>query len=154
MKTIMNINNIEKEIIFEPHEYLLDVLRRYDYASVRRGCDTNSCSVCTILIDDKPVQSCSFFAARVGEHKITTVEGVQDEAKKIGELLISEGVDQCGYCSPAFVMTLMGLKREFENPTDDDILDYFMGNLCRCSGYVGQLKAIKLFLEVENESNK
>lgn len=149
MKAIININDYEKEIIFEPHEYLLDVLRRYDYASIRRGCDTNSCSVCTVLMDGKPVHACSFFAARVGDHKITTVEGVQEEAKKIGELLINEGVDQCGYCSPAFVLTLIGLKNELENPSDEEILDYFMGNLCRCSGYVGQLTAIKSYLGVE-----
>lgn len=149
MKAIMNINDSEKEITFEPHEYLLDVLRRYGYASIRRGCDTNSCSVCTVLLDGKPVHSCSFFAARVGKHKITTVEGVEEEAKKIGKFLINEGVDQCGYCSPAFVMTLVGLKNELKDPSDEEILDYFMGNLCRCSGYVGQLKAIKLYLEVE-----
>lgn len=154
MKAIININNIEREVTFEPHEYLLEVLRRYNYMSLRRGCDTNSCSVCTILLDGRPVHSCSFFAARVGNHKITTVEGVEEEAKRIGELLINEGIDQCGYCSPGFVMTLIGLKNELKNPSDQEIIDYFMGNLCRCTGYVGQLTAIKSYLEVSNESSK
>ncbi len=149
MKAIININNTQKEMSFGPDEYLLDVLRRYGYMSIRRGCDTNSCSVCTILVDGKPIHSCSFFTARVGTHKITTVEGVEEEAKRIGEFLIGEGVDQCGYCSPGLVMTLIGLKNELKNPSDEEILDYLMGNLCRCSGYVGQLTAIRAYLEGE-----
>jgi len=149
MKAIVNINNQDRELIFEPHEYLLDVLRRYGFLSVRRGCDTTSCSVCTILVDGKPVHSCSYLAARAEGHKITTVEGVEEEARKIAKLLMDEGVDQCGYCSPGFVMTLIGLKNENENPSDEEILDYFMGNLCRCSGYVGQLTAIKKYLGVK-----
>lgn len=149
MKAVININGHDRELNFEPHEYILDVLRRYGYSSVRRGCDTTSCSVCTILVDDKPVHSCSYFAARAEGRKVTTVEGVKEEAEKIAKLLIDEGVDQCGYCSPGFVMTLMGLKNELKNPTDEEILDYFMGNLCRCTGYVGQLTAIKKYLEVK-----
>lgn len=149
MKITVNINGQDRELSFEPHENLLEVLRRYGYSSIRKGCDTTSCSICTILVDDKPVHSCSYLAARAEGHKVTTVEGVKEEAEKIAELLIEEGVDQCGYCSPGFVMTLMGLKNELENPTDEEILDYFMGNLCRCTGYVGQLTAIKKYLEVK-----
>lgn len=149
MKAVININGRDRELSFEPHENLLEVLRRYGYSSIRKGCDTTSCSVCTILIDDKPIHSCSYLAARAEGHKITTVEGVEEEAEKIANLLIDEGVDQCGYCSPGFVMTLMGLKNELKNPTDEEILDYFMGNLCRCTGYVGQLTAIKKYLEVK-----
>lgn len=149
MKITVNINGQDRELSFEPHETLLEVLRRYGYSSIRKGCDTTSCSVCTILVDDKPVHSCSYLAARAEGHKVTTVEGVKDEAEKIAKFLIEEGVDQCGYCSPGFVMTLMGLKNELKNPTDEEILDYFMGNLCRCSGYVGQLTAIKKYLEVK-----
>lgn len=149
MKAVININGQDRELSFEPHENLLEVLRRYGYSSIRKGCDTTSCSVCTILVDDKPVHSCSYLAARAERHKVTTVEGVKEEAEKIAKLLIEEGVDQCGYCSPGFVMTLMGLKNELKNPTDEEILDYFMGNLCRCTGYVGQLTAIKKYLEVK-----
>lgn len=149
MKATININNQDRELTFQPHEYLLDVLRRYGYLSVRKGCDTTSCGVCTILIDDKPMHACSYLAARAEGHKVTTVEGVAEEAKRIATFLVEEGVDQCGYCSPAFVMTIMGLKNEIKNPTNEEILDYFMGNLCRCSGYIGQLTAIKKYLEVE-----
>lgn len=149
MKITVNINGQDRELSFEPHENLLEVLRRYGYSSIRKGCDTTSCSICTILVDDKPIHSCSYLAARAEGHKVTTVEGVEEEAAKIAKLLIEEGVDQCGYCSPGFVMTLMGLKNELKNPTDEEILDYFMGNLCRCTGYVGQLTAIKKYLEVK-----
>lgn len=149
MKGIININGIDKEVTFEPSEHLLDLLRRYGFSSVRRGCETTSCSVCTVLMDDKPVHSCSIFAARAEGHRITTVEGVQEEAKKIGEIMINSGIDQCGYCSPGFVITLVGMKNELKNPTDEEIKDYFMGNLCRCTGYVGQLKAIRRYFEGE-----
>jgi aerobic carbon-monoxide dehydrogenase small subunit len=149
MKAVININGQDKEVSFKPHEYLLDVLRRYGYSSLRRGCETTSCSVCTVLMDDKPVHSCAIFAARAEGHKITTVEGVKAEAEKVAKLLMDEGADQCGYCSPGFVMTVIGMKNELKNPTDEEIKDYFMGNLCRCTGYVGQLTAIKSYLEVE-----
>lgn len=153
MKSVININGSTLEIEYEPHEYLLDVLRRYGYYSLRRGCDTMTCGACTILVDGRAKTSCSYLAARAEGHEITTIDGVNKEATKIANLLRGEGVDQCGYCGPGLVMTILAYKNELEaredNPTDDEILEYFQGNLCRCTGYVRQLKVIKEYLGVE-----
>jgi aerobic carbon-monoxide dehydrogenase small subunit len=149
MRITLNINGEERMVDVQPHEYILDVLRKLGYSSVRKGCETTSCSVCTVLMDGKPIHSCAVFAAKCEGHEILTVEGVQEEAKKVAELIVEEGVDQCGYCSPGYIMTLMGMKNELKNPTDEEIKHYFMGNLCRCTGYVGQLKAVRRYLGVE-----
>ncbi len=147
MKINVTVNKIEKTFDIEPHEAILEVLRRYGYLSVKRGCDTGNCGVCTILIDNTPINSCSFLAARADGLSITTVEGVKEEAEKIANCLVTEGVDQCGFCSPALVLSTIAMKSELVNPTDDDILHYLTGNLCRCTGYVGQLRAIRKYLE-------
>lgn len=153
MRSIVIVNNEELEIEYYPDEYILEVLRRYGYKSLRRGCDTMTCGACTILVDGKVQTSCSYFAARAEGHSITTIEGVQEEGTKIAEMLRNEGVDQCGYCGTGLVMTIIGYKNEIENrtedPTDDEILEYFQGNLCRCTGYVRQLKVIKEYVGVK-----
>lgn len=149
MKINVKVNGEVKEFEIEAHEFLTEVLRRYGYLSVKRGCETGSCGVCTILMDGSPVPSCVLLAAKADGHELTTVEGVQEEATKIAEILTSEGVDQCGFCSPGFVLTVLGLKNELSNPTDEEIKHYLSGNLCRCTGYVGQLRAVKKYLGVE-----
>lgn len=148
MQVNVTINGAKKTLDIKPDEYLVEVLRRYDYLSVKKACDTGSCGVCTILIDDQPVLSCSFLAVRADGRKITTIEGVQEEANIIGEYLVDEGVDQCGFCSPGLIMTLIGMKKEMTDPTEEKITRYLNGNLCRCTGYVGQLRGIKKYMEV------
>jgi carbon-monoxide dehydrogenase small subunit len=80
--------------------------------------------------------------------QITTIEGIQKEAKEFASFLVKEGAEQCGYCSPGFIMTVLAMKKELEQPTEEEILHYLTGNLCRCTGYAGQLRAIKKYLEV------
>lgn len=147
MKVTLNINGEDKVLEIKPHDYILDVLRQVGLHSVRRGCETSSCSVCTILMDGKPIHSCSIFAARCEGHKIVTVEGSGSEGRRFAELIVENGVDQCGYCSPGFILTVLGMKNELKNPTDDEIKHYLVNNLCRCTGYEGQLRAIRKFLE-------
>lgn len=150
MKVTLNINGKNHEIEIKPHDYILDVLRKIGCHSVRRGCETSSCSVCTILIDGKPVHSCSTFAARCEGHEIVTVDGIGDEGIRLAKIIVECGVDQCGYCSPGFILTVMGMKNELKEPTDDEIKHYLVNNLCRCTGYEGQLRAIKRFLREVN----
>ncbi|MCY6959281.1 (2Fe-2S)-binding protein [Clostridium brassicae] len=147
MKIQLKVNEIDKVFDVEPGEMLADVLNRYKY-TVRRGCDTGSCGLCTILLNGKPITSCSYLAVRAGGHSITTIDGVQEKAKEIGEFLVAEGVDQCGYCSPGFVMNVIAMEKELKNPTEEEINHYLVGNLCRCSGYVGHLRALKKYLGV------
>lgn len=145
----VDINGVKKTFDIKPHEYLLDVLRNNGYLSVKRGCDKGACGVCTVLVDGEPTLSCSFLAARADGKEIITIEGVQDQAKEVGEFLVSEGVDQCGYCSPGLILTVIAMKKQLENPTEESIKQFLSGNLCRCTGYVGQLRAIKKYMGVK-----
>lgn len=149
MKIKLILNNDERVFEVEPGEMLVDVLRRYGFTSVRRGCDTGACGVCTVLLDGKPIPSCSTLAVRVENHHVTTVEGVQEEAERIGQFLTAEGVEQCGFCSPGFVLTSIAMKRQLKNPTLEDMKHFLVGNLCRCSGYEGHIRALKKYMEVE-----
>lgn len=145
----VNVNGANKTFDIEPHEYLLDVLRKNGYLSVKRGCDTGACGVCTVLVDGAPTLSCSFLAAKAEGKKIITIEGAAEHAKEIGKFLVDEGVDQCGYCSPGLILTVIAMKTQLENPTEESIKHYLTGNLCRCTGYVGQIRAIMKYMGVE-----
>lgn len=149
MKIDINVNNKNMQFDIEGDEFLVDTLRRYGFYSVKKGCDTGNCGLCTVWIDEKPVLSCSTLSVRVEGKRITTLEGVQKEAKEFAEFLVKEGAEQCGFCSPGFTMTVLAMKRELSNPTEEEILHYLTGNLCRCTGYMGQLRAVKKYLGVE-----
>lgn len=125
---------------------LIDFLRAHGCYSVKRGCETSNCGLCTVLMDGKPILSCSILAARVAGHQIQTLEGLQEEAKEFIEFIADQGADQCGFCNPGFVMNTVALLRENPDPTDDEIRAFLSGNLCRCSGYDGQLRGIRAFL--------
>lgn len=150
MKINLKVNGVNKTFLIEPHEYLLDVLRRYGYQSVRRGCDNTSCGVCTVLLDGSPVPSCSLLAARVDQREVTTVEGIEREAEKLAHYFGELGADQCGFCNPSMALTVYALKKENKNASEEEIKSYLVGNLCRCTGYVAQHEAIKKYLGDES----
>ena len=145
IKIILNGKSVTDFI--EPDLILLDFLRKHGCYSVKRGCDTSNCGLCTVLLDDKPVLSCSMLAARADGHKIFTLEGLQEEASDFVDFIADQGADQCGFCNPGLVMNTIALLRENPNPTDDEIKAFLAGNLCRCSGYDGQLRGIRKYLE-------
>lgn len=132
-------------------EFLVDTLRKQGQSSVRRGCDTSCCGLCTVWIDGKPKLSCSVLSWSVNGKTITTIEGVQAEAEEFAHVLAAEGAEQCGFCSPGFIMTVLAMKRELQNPNEAQIIHYLTGNLCRCTGYMGQLRAVKKYLGVTDE---
>lgn len=125
---------------------LLDFLREKGCYSVKRGCDTSNCGLCTVLMDGKPILSCSMLAARADGQSIQTLEGLQEEAAPFVGFIADQGADQCGFCNPGFVMNTIALLRENPDPTDDEIRAFLAGNLCRCSGYDGQLRGIRSYL--------
>lgn len=129
---------------------LLDFVRAHGCYSVKRGCETSNCGACTVFLDDKTVLSCSVPAMRADGKTVTTLEGLQDEAKEFGEFIADQGADQCGFCNPGFVMNALALFRENPNPSEEEIKEYLAGNLCRCSGYEGQLRGIQEFLKRKN----
>lgn len=125
---------------------LLDFLRDKGCLSVKRGCDTSNCGLCTVLMDEKPILSCSTLAVRADGRSIQTLEGLQEEAQDFVGFIADQGADQCGFCNPGFVMNTIALLRENPDPTDDEIRAFLAGNLCRCSGYDGQLRGIRNYL--------
>ena len=131
----------------EADTVLLDFLREQGCLSVKRGCDTSNCGLCTVLMDGKPILSCSTLAARADGHEIDTLEGLQAEAEDFVGFIADQGADQCGFCNPGYVMNTIALLRENPDPTDKEILAFLAGNLCRCSGYDGQLRGIRAFLD-------
>ena len=141
----LNGKKIEDEI--EPDTPLLEYVRSKGCLSVKRGCETSNCGLCTLWIDEKPVLSCTILAVRADGKRVTTLEGLQDEAKEFGKFMAEEGADQCGYCNPGFIMNVLAMVKELKEYTDEDIKEYLVGNLCRCTGYMGQFRAVKKFLD-------
>lgn len=148
MKITFNLNNEYKEIHITPSDKLYDVLKKCGINSVKKSCGTGSCGACTVLLDGKPIASCSYLAAKVDGHSIITVEGIRDEVKKLAKFMTEEGAVQCGFCNPSLSLTVFSMKKELKNLTEENIDKYLVGNLCRCSGYQSQTRAIKKYLEV------
>lgn len=127
---------------------LLDFLRSQGCVSVKRGCETSNCGLCTVWLDEKPVLSCNVPAARVEGRRVTTLEGLRAQAEEFGGYLADEGGEQCGFCNPGFIMNVLAMERELTGEaTDEEILEYLSGNLCRCTGYVSQLRAIRRWMK-------
>ena len=133
---------------------LIDFVRNHGCYSVKRGCETSNCGLCTVFLDEKPVLSCSVLAARADGHKVDTLEGLQEEAEEFGSFIAGQGAEQCGFCNPGMIMNAIALFRENPDPSDDEIREYLAGNLCRCSGYEGQLRGIRSEEHTLNSSHK
>ena len=140
------LNGVKVSADVAPDTLLLDLVRSLGCKSVKRGCETSNCGLCTVFLDDKPVLSCSVLAARADGRRVTTLEGLQEEAAEFGGFIADQGAEQCGFCNPGFIMNAIALFREKEYPTVEEIKEYLAGNLCRCSGYEGQLRGIQNFL--------
>lgn len=146
MEMTLNLNGKNITDHIDADSLLIDFVRKHGCYSVKRGCETANCGLCTVLMDGKPILSCSMLTARAAGHRIQTLEGLQEEAKEFVGFIADQGADQCGFCNPGFVMNTVALLRENPNPTDDESRAYLAGNLCRCSGYEGQLRGIRAFL--------
>lgn len=141
------LNGVNRNAEIQPDTLLIDFLREQGCFSVKRGCETANCGLCTVLMDERPVLSCSTLAARIEGKKIVTLEGMQREAQEFGSFLANEGAEQCGFCNPGFIMNVFAMLAEIKDPTEEQIKEYLAGNLCRCSGYEGQLRGIHAFME-------
>ena len=150
VKLWINGKMVQDEVA--PDTTLYTYLRNKGYKSVKCGCETANCGLCTVWVDDVSVLSCSMLVARMDGKKVTTLEGLQDEAEEFGMILAREGAEQCGSCSPGLIMNVLRMKRELENPTEESVKHYLAGNLCRCTGYMGQLRAIKKYLGISEEA--
>ena len=140
------LNGIQRQEEVDPGMLLIDFLREKGCYSVKRGCETANCGLCTVLMDEKPILTCSMLAVRIDGKKIVTLEGLQKEAEEFGTFLANEGAEQCGFCNPGFIMNVIAMLRELEEPDEEQIKEYLAGNLCRCSGFVSQTASILKYL--------
>ena len=153
MKINFWLNGVKKEAEISPDTMLLEFLRSLGCYSVKRGCETANCGLCTVLVNDKPMLSCSVLAARIDGKKVITMEGLQAESEEFGTFLANEGAEQCGFCNPGFIMNVLPMTKELEDPTEEEIKEYLAGNLCRCSGFVGQTRSILKYLKYKKNEN-
>ena len=149
MKIRFTLNGTNREIDIKPDMLLIDLVRQLGCYRVKRGCETSNCGLCTVLVDGKPVLSCSTPAARADGKDVVTLEGIEEEAAAFGRFLAGEGAEQCGFCSPGLIMNVLAMEKELSHPNEEEIKEYLAGNLCRCTGYMGQMRAIEKYLNRE-----
>ena len=154
MEIRFRLNGKQVQAEVRPDTVLLDLVRELGCYSVKRGCETANCGLCTVWLDGKPVLSCSTLDLRADGRHVTTLEGLQKEAEEFGMFLAAEGGEQCGFCSPGFIMNVLAMERELKDPTEDEIKEYLAGNLCRCSGYMSQLRAVKKYLDAKQKGGR
>lgn len=152
MQINMILNGKRIQAQAEPDELLIDFVRKQGCLSVKRGCETSNCGLCTVFLEDKPVLSCSVLALRAEGKRVVTLEGLQEEAAQFGAFIADQGAEQCGFCNPGFVINALALFRENPEPDEAEIREYLAGNLCRCSGYEGQLRGIQAYLQWKKEN--
>ncbi len=139
------INNVHRTLSVSPDESLLAALRRASYFSVKAGCDDGSCGVCIVLVNGKPVRSCKIKAVDMNGAAITTLEGLSqdDNLHPLQVAFMNTGAIQCGFCTPAQILSAKALLDHNLNPTDDEIRKALNGALCRCTGYVRGVDAVQ-----------
>ena len=141
------LNGRKVSAAIDADDSLYKVLRSLGMHSVKCGCETTNCGLCTVHMDGKAVLSCSVPAARCADREVTTLEGMQEEARRLGACLAGEGAEQCGFCAPGLMMNVFALAKENPHATEAEIDAFLAGNLCRCSGYVSQRRAVQKYLE-------
>jgi len=142
----LSVNGVKKTFKVKNDEFLLDALRRHGYKSVKKGCDTGDCGSCTVLLDGKPVLACLIPAFAAHGSDITSVEGLGTvrAPHPLQEAFVEAGAVQCGFCIPGMILASKSLLDAHPDPSEDEIKKYLDGNLCRCTGYVKQIKAVKM----------
>ncbi len=121
MNITMTLNGKKISADIDADMLLIDFVRDHGCYSVKRGCETSNCGLCTVFLDEKPVLSCSVLAARADGRTVTTLEGLQEEAKEFGAFIADQGAEQCGFCNPGFIMNALALFRENEYPEEEEI---------------------------------
>ena len=142
----MSLNDTERSVEIEPRELLIDVLReRFRMTGTKRSCDVQVCGACTVLVDGMPTSSCTTLCADVHNRHVTTIEGLAYEGRldPVQRAFIAHGALQCGFCTPGMILAVKSMLSLHENPSEDTIRHFLRGNICRCTGYVKILEAIK-----------
>jgi carbon-monoxide dehydrogenase small subunit len=150
MTITLTINGTRETLAIEPGEKLLDLLRREGHVGVKVGCGTGDCGACAVLLNGRAVNSCLVFAAKADGGEVVTIEGLERGGRlhPVQQAFLDEGGIQCGYCTPGMVISAVDLLSRNPNPTEDEIRQGLSGNLCRCTGYVKQIRAVERAAEM------
>ena len=143
---ILKINGTNLHVNASPDESLLSVLRdRLDLTGTKYGCGEGQCAACTVLLDEKPVHSCLTPVSAATNSSITTIEGLEKNGtlSHVQQAFVEEGAFQCGYCTSGMVLRATALLRETPHPTEDQIVSYMDGNICRCGVYPRIIAAVQ-----------
>jgi aerobic-type carbon monoxide dehydrogenase small subunit (CoxS/CutS family) len=144
MRVNLTINGAAEALEVRPGAMLLDLLREHGYMGVKRGCEAGTCGSCVVLIDGEPRYSCLLFAAGLEGRSVTTIEGLgtPTDPHPLMESFVDEAAVQCGYCVPAMILSAKALLDERVDPDEEQVKQALDGHLCRCTGYVKQIKAV------------
>ena len=140
------INQQKRRLFVKPNDLLINIIRNDLFLTGSKySCGIGECGACTVLLDGEPVLSCLTLAATVDGKEITTIEGLAkgNELHPMQISFLKNAAVQCGFCTPSMILTATALLKENPNPTEDEIRDYIRGNICRCTGYLQIVKAIK-----------
>ena len=146
VKITLTVNGTERTVVTDSQRSLLDVLREdLNVTGPKYGCGEGQCGACSVLIDGKRILSCITPAVNADGKKITTIEGLAegDALHPVQQAFLDEGAMQCGYCTPGMILTAVALLQENPKPTDEQIVEWMNGNICRCNGYTKILKAVR-----------
>lgn len=150
LKLTFTVNGSEYSVEVPPAKRLLQVLREdLGLTGTKRSCEIGRCGACMVLADGEPVNSCLMMAYQVQGRSITTIEGLSQggELHPVQKAFLEEGGFQCGYCTPGMILSVTALLDRIPDPTDADIEEALSGNLCRCTGYGGILRAVRRAME-------
>lgn len=142
----LNVNGRPYAVELDPHISLLDAVRTViGLTGSKEGCDDSECGACMMLLDGKPVNSCSYLALQADGREVTTVEGLADgdELVPLQRAFLEQGGVQCGFCTPGMLISATALLRANPDPSEDDVRIALSGNLCRCTGYDGIVRAVR-----------
>ncbi len=147
MKVLLRfkVNGVLREVMVEPYQTLLDVLREeLGLTGAKKGCNSGHCGACTVLLQGRPVNSCLVLALDARDKEVQTIEGLAQEGKlhPLQEAFLQHGAFQCGYCTPGMLLTAKAFLEENPHPTEEEVKEALVGNLCRCTGYVPVIRAI------------
>ena len=146
----LSVNGTNHRLAIRPYDVLLDVLRgQLNLTGTRRGCDMGTCGCCTVILDGRPVLSCLMLAMEAEGAEILTIEGIapREEAGElhpVQEAFVQTGGSQCGFCTPGFIMSAVCLLEKNLEPSEEEIREAISGNMCRCTGYIAIIDAIKM----------
>jgi aerobic-type carbon monoxide dehydrogenase small subunit (CoxS/CutS family) len=146
LSATLNVNGARYPVELDPHTSLLDAVRdEIGLTGSKEGCDDSECGACMMLLDGKPVNSCSYLALQADGRDVITVEGLADgdELAPLQRAFLEQGGVQCGFCTPGMLISATALLRTNPDPSEEDVRIALSGNLCRCTGYDGIVRAVR-----------